>query len=255
MENSGPVEPPPTPWELPSREQLAALDVDGDLVAVGADLEPGTVLAAYRRGMFPMPEPPRLRLRGRGTPPTLGWWCPAERGVLRLDHLRVSRSLRRSVRDFEIRVDTSFDEVVAACGDPRRPGAWIDAGIRRAYGELHRLGWAHSVEAWYDGELVGGLYGVAIGGLFAGESMFHRRRDASKVALVGLVERLSDAHAERRLLDVQWSTPHLESLGVEEWPRAETLDRLPHLLYGARPDVFAQRAGGAGLSPAGEDSQ
>jgi leucyl/phenylalanyl-tRNA--protein transferase len=255
MENSGPVEPPPTPWELPSREQLAALDVDGDLVAVGADLEPGTVLAAYRRGMFPMPEPPRLRLRSRSTPPTLGWWCPAERGVLRLDGLRVSRSLRRSVRDYEIRVDTAFGEVVAACGDPRRPGAWIDAGIRQAYGELHRLGWAHSVEAWRDGELAGGLYGVAIGGLFAGESMFHRSRDASKVALVGLVERLTDTHAGRRLIDVQWSTPHLESLGVEEWPRAEYLERLPDLLRVPLPEVFAQRAGGAGCSPAGEGPQ
>ncbi len=247
-----PIEPPPTRWVFgdPGR-----YDAEDDLVGIGADLEPGTLLAAYRRGMFPMPEPPRLRLRGRGAPPTLGWWCPAARGVLRLDRLHVSRSLRRSVRDFEIRIDTSFDEVVAACGDPRRPGAWIDAGIRRAYGELHRLGWAHSVEAWYDGQLAGGLYGVAIGGLFAGESMFHRRRDASKVALVGLVERLSDAHAERRLVDVQWSTPHLESLGVEEWPRDEYLGRLQDLLDVPLPEVFVQRAGGAGLSPAGEGPQ
>ena len=109
MDHDGPIEPPPTPWELPSREQLAALDTDDDLIAVGADLAPGTVLAAYRRGMFPMPEPPRLRLRARGAPPTLGWWCPADRGVLRLEGLRVSRSLRRSVRNFEIRVDTAFD--------------------------------------------------------------------------------------------------------------------------------------------------
>lgn len=250
-----PVEPPPTPWELPSREQLAALDTDDDLVAVGADLEPGTVLAAYRRGMFPMPEPPRLRLRARATPPTLGWWCPADRGVLRLDRLRVSRSLRRSVRDFEIRVDTAFDEVVAACGDPRRPGAWIDGGIRKAYGELHRLGWAHSIEAWRDGRLAGGLYGVAIGGLFAGESMFHRARDASKVALVGLVDRLSDVHAERRLIDVQWSTPHLESLGVEQWSRGDYLERLPGLLGVPLPAVFAQRAGGGEGLPASEGPQ
>ena len=234
-----PVEPPPTPWELPSREQLAALDTDDDLVAVGADLAPGTLLAAYRRGIFPMPEPPRLRVRARAAPPTLGWWCPADRGVLRLDGLRVSRSLRRSVRDFEIRIDTAFAEVVAACGDPRRPGAWIDAGIRAAYGELHRLGWAHSVETWQDGRLAGGLYGVAIGGLFAGESMFHRARDASKVALVALVDRLSDAHADRRLIDVQWSTPHLASLGVEEIARRDYLERLPDLLSTPLPDVFA----------------
>ncbi len=233
----GPVEPPPTPWELPSREQLAALESEDDLVAVGADLAPGTVLAAYRRGLFPMPEP-RLRLRGRTRPPAIGWWCPAERGVLRLDGLHVSRSLRRSVRDFEIRVDTAFDEVVSACGDVRRPGAWIDDGIRAAYGELHRLGWAHSVEAWQDGRLAGGLYGVALGGLFAGESMFHRSRDASKVALVGLVERLTDAHAGRRLIDVQWSTPHLASLGVEEIARREYVERLPDLLATPLPEAF-----------------
>jgi leucyl/phenylalanyl-tRNA--protein transferase len=244
MDHRGPVEPPPTPWELPSREQLAALDTDDDLVAVGADLEPGTVLAAYRRGMFPMPEPPRIRLRARATPSTLGWWCPADRGVLRLDRLRVSRSLRRSVRDFEVRVDTAFDEVVAACGDPRRPGAWIDGAIKEAYGELHRLGWAHSVEAWRDGRLAGGLYGVAIGGLFAGESMFHRDRDASKVALVGLVDLLCDAYADRRLIDVQWSTAHLESLGVEEIERRVYLEKLPDLLTTPLPDVFARLAGG-----------
>lgn len=245
-----PIEPPPTPWELPSLEHLAALDTGDDLVAVGADLEPGTVLAAYRRGMFPMPEPPRLRLRARATAPTVGWWCPAARGVLRLDGLRVSRSLRRAVRNFEIRVDTAFDEVVAACGDARRPGAWIDAGIRTAYGELHRLGWAHSVEAWRDGRLAGGLYGVAIGGLFAGESMFHRDRDSSKVALVGLVDLLSDAEADRRLIDVQWSTPHLESLGVVEIERRNYLERLPGLLAVPLPDVFVQLAGGGEGLPA-----
>ena len=189
----GPVEPPPTPWELPSREQLAALESDDDLVAVGADLAPGTLLAAYRRGLFPMPEPARLR---------------------------------------------SFDEVVAACADPRRPGAWIDRGIREAYGELHRLGWAHSVEAWQDGRLAGGLYGVAIGGLFAGESMFHHVRDASKVALVGLVETLAASGADGRLVDVQWSTPHLASLGVEEVTRRAYVEGLPALLATPLPAAF-----------------
>lgn len=247
MEHRGPVEPPPTSWELPSRAQLAALEPDGDLVAVGADLEPGTVLAAYRRGLFPMPEPHRFRGR---TVPSVGWWCPAERGVLRLDGLRVSRSLRRSARDFEIRVDTAFDEVVARCAEPRRPGGWIDAGIREAYGELHRLGWAHSVETWRDGRLAGGLYGVAIGGLFAGESMFHRVRDASKVALVGLVELLSDEHAGRRLVDVQWSTPHLASLGVEEMTRREYVDGLADLLAVPLPAVFAGHADGGETLPA-----
>lgn len=240
-----PTEPPPTPWDLPTREHLASLDPDsGDLVAVGADLEPGTVLAAYRVGMFPMPEPGAAGLLGRlGGPPPIGWWSPAQRGVLRLDGMRVSRSLRRSARDFEIRVDTAFAEVVDRCADPRRPGGWIDERVQQAYGELHRLGWAHSVEAWRDGRLAGGLYGVAIGGLFAGESMFHRERDASKVALLGLVELLrADEHgaAGRRLIDVQWSTPHLASLGVAEIPRASYVRRLPDLFAVPLPAVFAR---------------
>lgn len=188
-------------------------------MGVGADLAPGTVLAAYRRGLFPMP----LGRRGQ-----LGWWSPDPRAILPLDRLRVSRSLRRSCRRFEIRVDTAFDEVVAACADPHREGGWITTEVRRAYGELHRLGWAHSVEAWEAGptgdRLVGGLYGVAVGALFAGESMFHRVTDASKVALVGLVERLRRGGAT--LLDVQWATPHLRSLGVVEVPRQHYLELL-----------------------------
>jgi leucyl/phenylalanyl-tRNA--protein transferase len=155
---------------------------------------------------------------GPGRP--IGWWSPRDRGVLPLDRLRVSRSLAKSCRRMEVLVDTAFDEVVGACADPSRDGGWIDDRIAGAYRELHRLGWAHSVESWIDGELVGGLYGVAIGGLFAGESMFHRVTDASKVALVGLVELLSDEYRDRRLLDVQWRTPHLASLGVVELPRA-----------------------------------
>jgi leucyl/phenylalanyl-tRNA--protein transferase len=159
-----------------------------------------------------------------GSPPY--WFCPVRRGVLPLDGLRVSRSLRRSARDLEVRVDTAFAEVVAACADRRRPDGWIDEEVAAAYRELHRLGWAHSVEAWSDGELVGGLYGVAIGGLFAGESMFHRVNDASKVALMGLVELLSDEYASARLVDVQWRTPHLASLGVIELPRSLYMRRL-----------------------------
>lgn len=203
-----PVEPPPTPWAFPDPAQ--ALD---DLVAMGADLEPGTLLAAYRAGLFPMP--------GDRPRDPLPWFSPVRRGVLPLDALRVSHSLRKSVRRFEVRVDTAFDRVVAACADPRRDGGWIDARIRQAYGDLHRLGWAHSVESWRDGELVGGLYGVAVGGLFAGESMFHRATDASKVALVGLVDRMRAGGGT--LLDVQWRTDHLASLGVVEVPRADYL--------------------------------
>lgn len=208
-----PTEPPRTGWVFPDPS-----DAEDDLVGLGADLEPGTLLAAYRCGMFPMPadEP--------GAP--MLWWSPQQRGVLPLDGLRVSRSLRQSARGMEIRVDSAFDEVIEACADPSREAGWIDEAILEAYTRLHALGWAHSVEAWRHGELVGGLYGVAIGGLFAGESMFHRVRDASKVALVGLVDRLRDEYADRRLLDVQWRTPHLASLGVVTVPRPSYLKQL-----------------------------
>ncbi len=215
-----PVEPPPSRWDFAG--QVAGSDPRDDLVAVGADLEPGTVLAAYRSGLFPMP-------LGSARDP-MGWWSPVRRGVLPLDALVVSRSLRRSCRDLEIRVDTAFAEVIEACADPRRPHGWIDRRIRAAYLRLHELGWAHSVETWRGGRLVGGLYGLSIGGLFAGESMFHRDRDASKVALVGLVDLLADKHAGDRLVDVQWRTEHLATLGVGEVRRADYLRRLPALL-------------------------
>lgn len=202
---------------------------DGDLVAVGADLEPGTILAAYRAALFPMP----VRRRG-----PIGWWSPEPRGILDLADLRVTRSLRQSARRFELRIDTAFDEVLDACGDPKRPHGWIDKRITHAFRRLHALGWAHSVEAWdrETGVLAGGLYGVAIGAFFAGESMFHRTRDASKVALVGLVELLgSGPAADRVLLDVQWQTPHLASLGVREVSRAAYVARLQRALGAPGP--------------------
>jgi len=222
------TEPPPSPWAFPGP---ARFDPDDDLVAAGADLAPGTLLAAYRRGLFPMPS-------GRRGDPML-WFSPVRRGVLPLDRLQVSRSLRRSLRHFEVRVNGDFTQVIDACADPRRPAGWIDPSIRAAYTELHRLGWAHSVEAWQDGRLAGGLYGVSIGGLFAGESMFHRETDASKVALVGLVELLRDAPGEPRLLDVQWRTSHLASLGCVEISRREYLGRLPKALAARVPAAFA----------------
>ena len=222
-----PREPAPSAWSFGESSSFDDLD---DLVAIGADLEPGTLLAAYRRGLFPMPS------GNEGDP--MYWFCPVRRGVLPVTGMVVTRSLRRAARDFEIRVDTAFAEVVDACADPRRPQGWIDADIRTAYLRLHELGWAHSVEAWRDGHLAGGLYGVAIGGLFAGESMFHRERDASKVALLGLVEGLRDEHAERRLLDVQWATPHLTSLGVVEVARADYLARLRTALSLGAPPIF-----------------
>ena len=198
---------------------------------MGADLEPGTLVSAYALGLFPMP----VTL---DADEHLGWFSPVERGVLPLSGMRVSRSLRRSAREFEIRVDTAFDEVVAACSSPDRPDGWITDDFQQAYGRLHRLGWAHSVETWRDGRLAGGLYGVTLGGLFAGESMFHRERDASKVALLRLVELLSDQHADCRVLDVQWQTPHLESLGVVRRPRAEYLESLEEALRLPLPSAF-----------------
>ncbi|HEY7438288.1 MAG TPA: leucyl/phenylalanyl-tRNA--protein transferase [Acidimicrobiia bacterium] len=206
-----PVEPPPSRWQLPDP---SSADAEG-ICGIGADLEPGTLLAAYRSGLFPM----RLGRRG-----PLGWWSPDPRGVIPLNGLRISRSLRRALPRFEVRVDTAFEEVVRACADPRRPNGWIDDSFIDAYTELHRLGWVHSVEAWRDGVLAGGLYGVAIGGLFAGESMFHRVTDASKVALVALVRLLESSRAS--LLDVQWVTPHLASLGAEGINRRQYLARL-----------------------------
>lgn len=189
-----------------------------DLIAMGADLAPGTLLAAYRAGLFPMPDDPATR-GGK-----IAWYSPDPRGVLPLDGLRVSHSLRKHVKRFEVRHDTAFRQVMLGCADDRRPGRWINADFVEAYCVLHRLGWAHSVETYRDGELVGGLYGVQVGAFFAGESMFHRETDASKVALVRLVERLNDIGA--RLLDVQWTTPHLESLGAVSVPRPTYLTML-----------------------------
>lgn len=219
-----PIDPGPSQWRMPTPPDGA-----GDLIAVGAGLDAATVLAAYRGGLFPMPVEEGA---------AIGWWSPADRGVLPLDGLVVSRSLRKSVRRYDFRVDTAFAEVIAGCADPSRDGSWIDDQILAAYLHLHDLGWAHSVETWLDGELVGGLYGLAIGGLFAGESMFSRARDASKVALVHLVELLSDEFADQRLLDTQWQTDHLATLGVVEIPRAEYFERLRVALTLPLPAAF-----------------
>lgn len=220
-----PVEPAPTRWAFPSPAG------DDDLVGVGADLAPGTLLAAYRSGLFPMP------VGELDAGHVVGWWSPVRRAVLPLGGLRVSRSLARSCRRFETRVDTAFEAVIEACADVRRRHGWITPEIREAYLDLHRLGWAHSVESWAaDGTLAGGLYGVAVGGLFAGESMFHRTTDASKVALVRLVELLRAGGAT--LLDVQWQTPHLASLGSLEMGRDEYLRLLAAALERPLPVAF-----------------
>jgi len=184
-------------------------------VAVGGDLEPGTLLAAYRAGLFPMPV---------GRNDRIGWFSPDPRAVLRPEDLHVSRTTRRSARRFTTSVDRAFTEVVSACADPSRPHGWITPAFVEAYVRLHELGWAHSVEVWQGRHLVGGMYGVAIGSFFAGESMFHRATDASKVAVAHLVELVEGAPDV--LVDVQWLTPHLASLGATEVPRAGYLVEL-----------------------------
>jgi len=215
-----PIEPPPSSWVFPP---LDGADPDGP-VAIGGDLEPGTLLTAYRHGLFPMP----VGRRGR-----LGWWSPDPRGILPVDHFHRSRSLTRSMRHFELRLDTVFDTVVRECGDPRRPLGWITPAIVAAYSRLHELGWAHSIEIWRDGELAGGLYGIGVGGFFAGESMFHHVTDASKAAVAGLVEVMSDTPGA--LIDVQWATPHLASLGVIEIPRSTYLEQLAAAVHAPTP--------------------
>ena len=235
---------PPCQWTFPTADEMP----EADLVATGADLEPSTLIEAYRNGIFPMPlnEPrsgsfsmvPNPSLRdGSGTTTgprrrregVMGWWSPVERGVLVPGELRVTRSLRRSTRRWTVTVDQSFADVVTQCAVQPRRGGWITTGILDAYVRLHELGWAHSVEMRDDtGRLVGGLYGVRIGRLFAGESMFHLERDASKVALVHLASLMSGDGPS--LIDVQWATAHLESLGVATVPRHEYLRRLPSLV-------------------------
>lgn len=189
------------------------------LLAVGGELTATRVLSAYRAGVFPWPIP--------GAP--LTWFSPDPRMVLDFENLRVTRSLRKTLRraGFRVTFDDAFSEVMEACATvPRdgQQGSWITDGMRRAYGELHAHGWAHSVEVWQDERLVGGLYGVSIGRMFCGESMFHRATDASKVAFVSLARRLEATGFA--FLDCQLHTPHLESLGAKTVPRAAFLRRL-----------------------------
>ena len=184
-----------------------ALDEPNGLLAVGGCLSAKRLLNAYRRGIFPWYNP--------GEP--ILWWSPDPRLVLFPDKLVVSRSLRKTIRKniFSVSFDRAFADVIDGCAGVREegPGTWITSDINRAYKQLHRLGIAHSAEAWLDGELVGGLYGLTLGRVFFGESMFHTRTDASKVAFVALVERLKEWNF--RLIDCQVRTPHLESFGAE----------------------------------------
>lgn len=201
--------------------ESALLDPNG-LLAAGANLAPGRLLAAYRAGIFPW--------YGKNQP--LLWWSPDPRMVLVPAEFRMPRSLVKRLRhsQYEIRIDTAFAEVMHACAAPRRDGAgtWITPQMISAYCELHRLGHAHSIETWIDGQLAGGLYGIAIGRAFFGESMFARAPDASKIALAHLVRQLK--HWQFGLIDCQMNTAHLARFGAREIPRAEFSRRLAELV-------------------------
>ncbi len=208
---------------------------------MGCDFDPGTLLLAYRSGIFPWPHGES----NDGETPLVLWFSPEPRAIFPLENeAHWSRSLRRTLRQhpYEVTLDADFPQVMHLCGETRPKGTWIIPELARGYERLHALGWAHSVEVWEkpggaltERTLVGGIYGVCIGGMFAGESMFHRRTDASKIAFVSLAERLRASGFA--LFDVQVQNPHLESLGVVEITRAEYLERLrgalaltPHLV-------------------------
>jgi leucyl/phenylalanyl-tRNA--protein transferase len=215
-----PIEPPKTRVVFPSPRRAGSREI----LAVGRDFTPGTVLAAYRAGIFPWPQ-------SRAVVP---WCSPDPRAIFPLEEPpKWSRSLRRTLRihPYTITLDRAFERVMRACGETRPEGTWITKELAEGYADLHRLGWTHSVEVWEggtEGELVGGIYGVAAGGLFAGESMFHLRTDASKIAFASLVDRLRRGGFV--LFDVQVMTSHLESLGCIEIPRSQYLDRLAKAL-------------------------
>lgn len=213
------------PWlenDTPFPSLDTALTDPNGLLAAGADLSPGRLLAAYRRGIFPWFSP--------GQP--ILWWSPDPRMVLIPTNLKISRSLAKTLRhaDYEVRLDTAFDQVIAACaGTPRhgQSGTWITAEIIAAYQRLHQLGVAHSVETWRGGKLVGGLYGIALGHAFFGESMFSHRTDASKIALAHLCAYL-DTHGFG-IIDCQMETSHLASLGAQPIPRDVFVTRVTAL--------------------------
>ena len=210
------LEPESDPAHFPD-PQYALVEPDG-LLAVGGDLSPARLLNAYRQGIFPW--------YSDGQP--ILWWSPNPRAVLYPANLRVSRSLRKTLRKqpFRVSIDTAFSAVIEACSEsrPGQEGTWITEEMKQAYNELHRIGFAHSVECWVDETLVGGLYGVSLGKVFFGESMFTRRTDASKLAFVHLIEQLKRWNFE--LVDCQVHTEHLASLGAEDIPRERFLEQL-----------------------------
>jgi leucyl/phenylalanyl-tRNA--protein transferase len=214
----------PTPldhsvWDFPSPGQMPK----DDLVSLGADLKPETLIDSYRHGIFPM----HIQIENKRE---IGWWSPQQRGILPLNKINISSSLKKSMKKYFVTFDQDFDSVIDGCGDDKRPKGWINKDIKTAYKKLFELGYVHSVEVWNKkDELVGGLYGVEVNGLFAGESMFHTQTDASKTALVYLVEKLSQAGGER-IFDVQWQTPHLKSMGVVKISRSKYSSLLPEVM-------------------------
>ena len=208
-----PMAVPVSPWQFPDPRRAD----DHGLIGAGGDFEPPTVLTAYRHGIFPWPHPESEFV----------WFSPNPRAILPLDGIRISRRLGRTIRSgrFQVTVDAAFDVVMSECSMERPEGTWITDALRAGYGELHRLGWAHSFEVWdRDGSLVGGLYGVSIGTMFGAESMFHRVPDASKVAMVSLVQHARAIGIE--LIDVQVLTAHTERMGAVEIPRDDYLSRV-----------------------------
>ncbi len=213
-------------------------------LAIGEDLRPGTLLEAYGKGIFPWPD-------GHGA---VYWWSPDPRAVFPVGTVRRSRSLRQRIRNggFRTTVDAAFTDVIDACSHRPGEGTWITPSMRAAYVELHRIGAAHSVEVWHEDRLVGGLYGVTVGRVFTGESMFHREPDASKIALVALDEHL----AERgfALIDAQMHTDHLERMGAILVPRSAFLDALDRLREPA-PDFLGSALGGPLLGDGADDRE
>lgn len=193
------------------------------LTVDGSNWSSEVILKAYRLGLFPMP------LDAIESPNVISWWSPNPRGVLKPNEIKVSNSLKKSLKKFDFTIDQEFENVVRNCGNPARPSGWITQEVVSAYLDLHEIGLAHSIEVWNkSGHLVGGLYGLELGGLFAGESMFHLESDASKAALVKLADFLDDQ--TNRLIDCQWRSEHLATLGVREISRNEYISQLPELL-------------------------
>lgn len=228
----------PDPTLAPSDMDLiaiSAIDRAGNLLEInpaidwpkltffGSTWDSAVLLTAYRLGMFPMP----YEMDGQDS--AIGWWSPAERAIFRPSAIVVSTSLRRSFKQFKITMDQDFAAVIQACGNPVRPSGWINQEVIDAYCDLHRQGIAHCVEVWnHDGKLVGGLYGLDLGGIFAAESMFHTQSNASKVALAYLGQQLSDGSG--RIIDTQWQTPHLAFMGATTMSRSQYCGQLPELL-------------------------